>query len=1013
MQVRYDAPTLTVADAQQVAVGLYGLDGAIEPLPSERDQNFHIVTAAGAAYVLKISRADESRDVLAAQERVFGWLRARAPELASPRVVPTLGGETLTTIPAPNGGRHYVRVLTFVEGRVWARVRPHSAELLHSLGRALAQVDAALVDFPPDGTAADLKWDLTRAGWIREYFEHLPPTRRGLVERLFARYETEALPHLSSVPAGMLYNDANDHNVLVNDGRVTSFIDFGDMVHGPRVCDLAIAIAYAAMGARDPLAAAAEVVAGYHGVLPLTDTELLVLYPLICARLCVSVTNSAYQRQADPGNPYLQISDRPAWALLEQLDAIHPRLALYSFRAACGLTPCPNAAAAAAWLAAHAGECGPLVAVDLRRESVVLDLSVGTTEFGTLTEYRDAGTLARRMADRLAATGARAAIGRYNEARLLYTGDLFLTPGLDGPERRTLHVGMDVFMGAGTAVMAPLDGVVHSVADNAGPLDYGPTIILEHSPADGPTFYTLYGHLSRESIHDLRAGDAIRQGQSIAAIGDRDVNGGWPPHLHFQLIGDLLDRVGEFPGVAPASARALWLSLCPDPNLILGIPREHFPRVGDETAHIAATRQQHLGPNLSLAYRRPLHIERGYMQYLYDADGRAYLDAVNNVPHVGHGHPRVVRAGQRQMAVLNTNSRYLHEHITRYAERLCATLPAPLRVCFFVNSGSEAGELALRLARTHTNSRATVVVDGAYHGNTDALVEISPYKYDSPGGRGQPAFARKVPMPDLYCGPHRRDTTQPGARYAEYVRDAIADLGASGFTRPTFIAESLMGSSGQIVLPDGYLCHAFAHTRAAAGVCIADEVQVGFGRVGTHFWGFETQGVVPDIVVMGKPMGNGHPLGAVVTTPDIAASFHNGMEYFSTFGGNPVSCAIGLEVLDVIADESLQAHALRVGEHLRAGFRELASRHPLVGDVRGLGLFVGVEFVRDRSSLEPAARQTAGICNRLKDLGVLTSVDGPRHNVLKIKPPLVFSAADAEVFVDRLDRILGEDAAQP
>jgi len=352
--------------------------------------------------------------------------------------------------------------------------------------------------------------------------------------------------------------------------------------------------------------------------------------------------------------------------------------------------------------------------------------------------------------------------------------------------------------------------------------------------------------------------------------------------------------------------------------------------------------------------------------------------------------------------VLNTNSRYLHAYITQYAERLCATLPEPLRVCFFVNSGSEACDLALRLARTHTRSLATVVVDGAYHGNTSALVSISPYKYDGPGGTGQPDFVRKVRTPDVYRGWNGRTG----------VQEAIAELADAGLARPTFIAESLLGSCGQFVLPSGFLDDAYRHVRAANGVCIADEVQVGFGRVGTHFWGFQTQGVMPDIVVMGKPMGNGHPIGAVVTTPEIAASFHNGMEYFSTFGGNPVSCAIGLAVLDVIRDEALQDQALRVGDHLRRGFRELAMRHALIGDVRGLGLFVGVEFVRDRHTLEPAREETTYVCNRLKELGILVSVDGPLHNVLKIKPPLVFTLADADYFVETLDRILGEDAAR-
>jgi 4-aminobutyrate aminotransferase-like enzyme len=397
------------------------------------------------------------------------------------------------------------------------------------------------------------------------------------------------------------------------------------------------------------------------------------------------------------------------------------------------------------------------------------------------------------------------------------------------------------------------------------------------------------------------------------------------------------------------------------------------------------------------------------MQYLYDEDGRAYLDAVNNVSHVGHCHPRVVKAGQQQMAVLNTNTRYLHDNLVRYAERLCATLPEPLSVCFFVCSGSEANELALRLARTHTRQKDMIVVDAAYHGNTTSLIKISPYKFDGPGGMGTPSYVHKVPMPDVYRGEYKRNDPHVGEKYARYVEEAVLEIQENQGNVTGFICESLLGCGGQIVLPENYLKETYRYVRNAGGVCIADEVQVGFGRVGTHFWGFETQGVVPDIVTMGKPIGNGHPLAAVVTTPEIAASFNNGMEYFNTFGGNPVSCAIGLAVLDVVAEEHLQENALRVGTHLMNGVRGLMKKHPLIGDVRGLGLFVGIELVLDRETLSPAAEQAKYIANRMREHGILLSTDGPFHNVLKIKPPLVFTEENADFLVGVLDEILGED----
>ncbi|MEM7582182.1 MAG: aminotransferase class III-fold pyridoxal phosphate-dependent enzyme [Acidobacteriota bacterium] len=429
---------------------------------------------------------------------------------------------------------------------------------------------------------------------------------------------------------------------------------------------------------------------------------------------------------------------------------------------------------------------------------------------------------------------------------------------------------------------------------------------------------------------------------------------------------------------------------------------------GRSPEEIVDVRRRHLGPSLSLSYDQPLKIVRGWMQYLFDHQGRPFLDCVNNVCHVGHCHPRVVDAAHRQMQQLNTNTRYLHDHLADYAERLVATLPDPLSVCYFVCTGSEANDLALRLARAYTGQHGIAVVDGDYHGHTGCLIDISPYKHDGPGGAGTPPHVRKVRMPDTY----RQRLPQgvdAGREYSAEVAEAIAWLERSGHGFAAFISESLLSCGGQIVPPEGYFEHAFQHTRAAGGVCILDEVQVGFGRVGSHFWAFESHDVVPDIVTVGKPIGNGHPLAAVITTPEIARAFANGMEYFNTFGGNPVSCAVGLAVLDVIEEEGLQARALEVGQGLLAGLERLRERHPIIGDVRGLGLFLGAELVRDPDTLEPAADEASRIVDRMKRRGYLLSTDGPLHNVIKIKPPLPFTRDNAEGLLRDLDHVLSEE----
>ena len=417
-------------------------------------------------------------------------------------------------------------------------------------------------------------------------------------------------------------------------------------------------------------------------------------------------------------------------------------------------------------------------------------------------------------------------------------------------------------------------------------------------------------------------------------------------------------------------------------------------------------RTSFLAPSLSLSYEEPLHIVRGEGAHLFSDRGFPYLDLVNNVCHVGHTHPHVVREISRQASALNTNTRYLHSHIVDYADRLQKTLPTALDTCFFVNSGSEANELALRLARAATGSQDILVIDGTYHGNTSNCVAMSPYKFNGPGGEGAPDWVHVVPVPDQYRGVVRGEVADVGKAYADTVHSVIHDLHRKGRKLAGFFAEPILSCGGQIPLPEGYLAEAFQHVRNAGGVCIADEVQVGFGRVGDSFWGFELHQVVPDIVVMGKPIGNGHPMGAVVTTRAIAEAFNTGMEFFSTFGGNPVSCACGLAVLDVIEHEGLQERARSLGAFFLNGLRELQRRHAIIGDVRGHGLFIGIELVRDRTTLEPASNEATTIVNAMRTRGVLLSTDGPLHNVIKIKPPLVVSEEDIRMTLRLLDDVL-------
>lgn len=1037
-------PRFSPEEAGELALSLYGLSGAPRALPSERDQNFRLTAGNGEEYVLKISGAGERRGILDLQHAALEHLAGHFEEAAWPRVCRTKDGNAITPVDGHGGLRHLVRMLTYVDGRPLCDVKPHGAGLMNHLGAFLGRLTRAFAGFSHEEKQPDLIWNMDNGPDVVHRYAGLIPDagRRDLVMGFCEAYDQAVGPWLDTLPRQFIHNDANDQNILVrlvrlalrarpedpasSELEVAGLIDFGDMVHSCALFEPAVAAAYVMLGKSEPLSAAAHVAAGYHAEHPLSDLELRLLYPCAVMRLCMSVSISAHQQVAEPENTYLSVSEENAWDLLEKLRDVSPSYAEYLFRDACGLPPCPQTPGIEAYLSSKCGTFAPVMGpgIDLST-ALVFDLSVSSPDRALLGGSVDVDDLTREVFQRMEEAGAGAGIGRYDEARQVYTAGQFALDSDEMPERRTIHLGMDVFLPAGSPVFAPLEGKVHSFQNNTQALDYGPCIILEHTPEDpedpehheglagsagsGLTFYTLYGHLSVESLDGLYEGKRIEKGERIATLGDPAVNGGWPPHLHFQVVTDMLGKKGDFPGVAGPGKRNVWRALSPDPNAILGVPAGAFPPDQRTRQAVLSSRREHIGRSLSISYRRPLKIVRGHMQYLYDDEGRAFLDAVNNVPHVGHSHPRVVAASHRQMAVLNTNTRYLHDNLVDYAERLCAKLPEPLRVCFFVNSGSEANDLALRLARSHTGRRDLLILDGAYHGNLTSLIDISPYKFDGPGGDGAPSHVHKVPLPDPYRGPYKGYSAETGALYADHVGEAIRAIAEEDRGISAFIAESLPGCGGQIVLPDGYFKEAFGHVRDAGGVCIADEVQVGFGRVGSHFWGFETQDAVPDIVTLGKPIGNGHPLGAVVTTPEIAGAFDNGMEYFNTFGGNPVSCAIGLAVLDIIEEEELQVNALQVGGYLLEGLRALAPDHPIIGDVRGMGLYLGVELVLDRDTLEPGGPQASYVANRMRDHGVLISTDGPLHNVLKIKPPLVFTRENADYLLHCLGKVLQED----
>ena len=780
-------PNFTPQQIQAFAIDRYGITGVVKALPGEWDQNFLLDAGEMGKFVLKIANRGHETAVLEFQDAALQHLALHWHIAQIPRPVASLEGMFITMFQDEQGDEAFrVRLLTYIHGYPLRSLAPLSPESLEHIGAALGEMDRCLTNFTHPAMRRQLPWDLRKAEWISAKTHHIPDqSKRGIVERLLLQYRGRIKPLLDGLPMSVIHNDANDDNLLLEQDRsgmwrLVGLYDFGDMLYSHTINELAITCAYACLDVPEPLETVAKLTAGYHRSRPLNELELHVLFPLLCMRLCVSVTNSAIAARLDPLNLHRQVSDRQAWEALEILEKIDWRWAEERLRHVCG----------------------------------------------------------------------------------------FETP--------------------------------------------------------------------------IKSDPGLATGE-----------------------------VGE------------W----------------NFERLLQE-------RRQWIGSSLSLSYNIPLVIVRGRSQFLFDQEGRAYLDCVNNVPHVGHCHPKVTAALAHQAEILNTNTRYLHPYILEYARRLTASMPEPLRVCYFVNSGSEANELAVRLARAYTGRREAIVLEGAYHGNTATLVDMSPYKAEGPGGHGLAEWVCKVIKPDPYRGPYRGNGEAVGLAYAEHVGEVCQRLVDRGSPPGMFFCEPILGCGGQIVPPEGFYRSAFQYVRAAGGLCVVDEVQVGMGRVGTHMWAFQTHGVVPDIVTLGKPIANGHPLGAVITTPEIANAFANGMEYFSTFGGNPVSMAVGLAVLDVIEEEGLLQHAQRVGHYLKEGFLALGERHPEIGDVRGLGLFMGVEMVRDRATLEPASALTNELIESVLADGVLLSSEGPYHNVLKIKPPMQFDETDADLLLGAVDRAL-------
>ena len=960
--VELPVPAITTEQAADIAAKHFGIQALVTALGSQQDANFLLHDPAGVPVgVLKIANPVFSRIELEAQDAAAAFIAAGEGirtamniELdGSPPIAQIDGDETL-----------FPRIITYLAGGTLsgdAYLRPAQVA---GLGALAGRSCRALAAFDHPGVDRVMQWDLRHGIRTVEVLAlHVTDTRQREVVEAAAAQAWQLVAELADdLPIQVIHGDVTGDNVVC-DGRgiPDGLIDFGDLVRSWTVGELAVAIASVLCHDGAEPASTLPAIEAFHAVRPLGPAEIEALWPLVVLRAAVLVVSGLQQSSIDAENAYAVAGQNQEWRIFERAIQIPVEVMTAQIRNALGVThPGEPITADTALIAGL--DPRDIVRLDLSAESDAMDCGAW---LGADCEHR--------LARDAVAGGAAAVVTTFGQALLTRSRMRSET------SPATVATGVQLWPATPLTLTAPWAGTV------------------ELADTDDGAMLTVTGTTGTVQIRGaLRADNAAVSRQSVTAGTALGVIEG-PIRIHcLRHPGDV--AVPEF--VRPEYA-AGWLNRVSDPALLLGLSGA---KAGEDSQTLRQRRSRAFAEVQEHYYEHPPRIERGWREHLIGTDGRSYVDMVNNVAVLGHGHPAVADAVARQWRRLNTNSRFNYAAVAELSQRLADTLPDSLDTVFLVNSGSESDDLALRLAMAATGRQDIVAVAEAYHGWTYLTDAISTSVADNPNALStRPSWVHTVPSPNAFRGEHR------GADASKYAPEAVAiieRLAAQGHPPAAFIAEPFYGNAGGLELPDGYLRAVYAAVRAAGGLAIADEVQVGYGRTGRWFWAFEQQDVIPDIVCVAKAMGNGQPLGAVITTRAIADAYRTQGYFFSSAGGSPVSCVVGLTVLDVIESERLQENALTVGDHLKARILDLATRHPLIGTVHGSGLYMGVELVRDRTTLEPAAEETAAICERMLELGVIVQPTGDRANVLKMKPPMCLTRESADFFVAMLDRVL-------
>ncbi|MFD1202163.1 aminotransferase [Leucobacter albus] len=940
-------PGVTEGAAGEIAERCFGVRGHAIEVGSQQDRNFAVRGETGDGILLKIDNAATDDATREFQALVGGAIAAAG--VATPAAVASLDGADTRVVTAAE--TVVARAFQWIEGRPLADEMRLSGFRAEQLGTLAGRAATGLRGIEHPAADRDIQWELGRANAVIEELAGALPEERRAECLAAARRADAAVSALShKLLRQVIHGDITADNVLCDAAGTLWVVDLGDAAMSWRVAELAVTAADV-LGRTGSIAQVGRVVRGFCAEAELSEPELAALWPLIVLRGAVLAVSGWSQLDIDPGNDYARERLEHEWEVFARAAAIDPAEAEAQLRLAAGL---PHRSGT---------QYAPLAGA-----------SPQPLDLGVASELLDRGAwlepgIEQRLAEQ-ALAAAPVVAAPFGQARLSR-----VSPRADAPAAARSRA-IELWAAPGTELVAPFAGELGGDDEALELADLG--VVLRLSGAAR-----------------LAANGRVRAGQVIARV---------PAGLPVLVSRRWRDAAPDPTFAAFDGEYETDGAL--DPSLIVGVCAVADPELelrGERTRRDAA-----MGGASERYYAEPPRIERGWGALLIETRGRAYLDMVNNVTAIGHSHPRLADSVARQLNLLNTNSRFLYGLYADFTSRLLEHSPDPaLDVVIPVSSGSEANDLALRLAQVATGRKMIVAAREGYHGWTMASDAVSTSAFDNPhAADSRPDWVDIVSAPNEYRGRFRGEGA--AERYVAELRERLAELAAAGRAPAAFISEPVLGNAGGVIPPAGYLAGAYAAIREAGGVAIADEVQVGYGRLGSHFWGSELAGAVPDIITVAKAAGNAFPLGAVITKREIVDALREEGMFFSSSGGAPASMAAGLAVLDVIRDEGLQENARVVGEHLIEKLRRLGERHPMLGEVHGSGLYLGVELVRDRATLEPATEATREVCERLLAHGVIMQATSERQNVLKVKPPMTLTIAQADVFVAALDRVMSE-----